>query len=363
MDVIIPVHDPERPVETALFSATAAHQGVATRVIVVVHNTALDPTRREALSAQALVLDLHDEIPSPSGPRNVGLEAASAPFVFMLDSDDRLAAGCLARCVEVATRTSADVVLPSIMVGDRFVGSPHSPSRRRGILDPAHHHLFLRSNVPALLRRTMIEERGLRYPVGVATGEDFVVMAELYACTRTAQALNAFYLADTNVGRSASTVAVPTEEQLRATCLVLDAPWVASLTEAQREGLVMRILWINLADAWRQRIARGQSPDGEMYRTVWARAVRCSPTAEGLLSVRDRFALVAGSGVMAGCTQWRLLSLVPTSWRGLFSRHGAMQVQVRSWWVRLRARVLFSLHTSKQRGWHRPASASSRVRR
>ena len=97
VDVVVPLHrgiETSRPLSVRRRSEL---QGVATPVTVVLHDLEPEGTLRDRIGPEARVLVCRDGIPSPSGPRNIGLEAATAPFVFFLDSDDSLAPDCLAR--------------------------------------------------------------------------------------------------------------------------------------------------------------------------------------------------------------------------------------------------------------------------
>lgn len=340
IDVIVPVHRADRAVDAAVASAQSSVQGIATRVLVVLHNLGPEEAARVHLDSTTTVLRCDDGVASPSGPRNAGLEAASAPFVFFLDSDDRLAPGCLRGLHDAAEATGADVVLPSIRVGRRYVGTPLVWSRRPRILDIVDHDLFMRSHVPALLRRGVLDSSGIRYPEGIRTGEDFVVMAHLYAVATTSLALDSVYIVLDDAVERASTAPLPPEERLAAMRLLLGSPWVDRLDVRQRDLLVRRSLSVNIGGAWRNAVEPARSGAREEYVAVRDLALERSPGARALLSVRDLVSLRFDDhpGWAARALLKRPLGLVPVTFRGGTSRQAPVVREVRSWLVRHRRR-------------------------
>lgn len=340
VDVIVPLHRTDRAVDAAVASAQSSVQGIATRVLVVLHNLGPEETARVHLEAPATVLRCDDGVASPSGPRNTGLQAASAPFVFFLDSDDRLAPGCLRRLHDAAEATGADVVLPSIRVGRRYVGTPLVWSRCPRVLDIVAHDLFMRSHVPALLRHRVLESSGIRYPDGIRTGEDFVVMSHLYAIATTSLALDAVYIMLDDAAERASTAPLPPDERVAGMRLLLDSPWVDRLDVPQRDLLVRRILSVNLGAAWRSAVEPLSSDAREEHIAVRDLAFAKSPDARALLSMRDLVSLRfdRNPGWVARAQMKRPFGLVPVTLKGATSRQAPMVREVRSWFVRHRRR-------------------------
>lgn len=340
IDVIVPVHRTDRAVDVAVASAQSSVQGIATRVLVVLHNLDLDEAARVRLEESATVLRCDDGVASPSGPRNTGLGAASAPFVFFLDSDDRLAPRCLRRLHDAAEATATDVVLPSLWVSRRYVGTPLVWSRRARVLDIVDHDLFMRSHVPALIRRRVLTSSGIRYPDGIRTSEDLVVMAHLYAIAPTSVALDAVYLVLDDAVERASTAPLPPNERFAAVRLLLEAPWVDRLDVRQRDLLVRRILSVNVAGAWRDASEPARSRSREEHVTARDRAFGRSPGAQALLSVRDLVSLRFDDdpGWVARVLMTRPFGLVPVSLKVAMTRHAPMVREGRSWLVRHRRR-------------------------
>lgn len=359
VDVVIPLHRADRKVETAVGSAQRQVQGIETRVSVVLHNLGMDETLRQRVEPGARVLTCDDGVPSPSGPRNVGLDAATAPFVFFLDSDDALSPLCLRRLHEVACAKNADIVLPSIRRGRSYVGSPLVASRRVKLLDPVRHYLFLRSHVPALLRRSTMIDSGIRYPDGIRVSEDFAVMAQLFATGRTAMAFDAVYDVLDNGDQRASTVPISASEQLAALRLILGSRWIDELTYDQRRALVRRILAVNLASGWRWTRSFGLTASGSEYAAIRDTAIEKSAGAVEFLSVRDRVTLHFQSRprLVERMLGAKPFGLVPSTWRAVFSLRSPLVFEFRSWLVRHRRRVLVTPrmgHPVTERGAEHP---------
>jgi hypothetical protein len=340
VDVIIPVHRVDRNYLDAVRSAQPEVQGISTRVLLVLHGIHLDVTHAEVLRPLATVLRCDDGIPSPSGPRNVGLEAASAPFVSFVDSDDVLHSDCLRRLHAAVVKTEADVALPSILSSDGYRGTPLAISRSPRLLDIVRHDLFSRSHSFGLIRRDLLVREGLRYPPAIRAGQDLVLMARLFTLARTAVAIDAVYELRDHDGDRVTTTRLPREDQLAAARHLLSSPWLAELSGPVLDALAMRVVSVNLAHGWRRKRAIGHEPSADDHREVRDLALAWSSSFVPLLSVRDRVSLRfrTTSGRLDRILMHPVFGLVPSTPRGLFSPRGPFVAQLRNWAVRHRRR-------------------------
>ena len=340
VDVVIPVHRVDRALGAAVASAQSVLQGVPTRVLVVLHNLKSPGAMISELAPTVAVLRCDDGIPSPSGPRNTGLAAATAPFVFFLDSDDVLAPGCLGRLHEVAVETGADVVLPSILGPGGYLGTPLVLSRAPRTLDVVRHGLFERSHSFALIRRRCLDELGLRFPEGIRTGQDLVLMARLYTDASTAIARDAVYVLKDHGGERVSTSSHGRSDQLAAVAHILSSDWIEGLPEDQRDALVRRILSVNLANGWRRKRGLGHRPSAADHASMRDLALQHSRRALQWMSVRDRVTLRFSESPTR--VERMLLSpffgLVPSTLIGALSRSGPLPTKALSWLVARRRR-------------------------
>ena len=93
VQVVIAIHRYERPIERAV--ASVVEGNTTNGAIVVVHNIDPEPIRQrlEQFGSRVQILTCTDGIPSPAGPLNTGLEAATAPYVTAMGSDDYYQSG------------------------------------------------------------------------------------------------------------------------------------------------------------------------------------------------------------------------------------------------------------------------------
>src|SRR5690606_32966540 len=84
-----------------------------------------------AADTRVRLISLIDGIPSPAGPINAGLDAATAPFTSLLGSDDLYEPGAIDAWLEVQRRGRADVVIPRVSThsGNTLRTPPTRPFR------------------------------------------------------------------------------------------------------------------------------------------------------------------------------------------------------------------------------------------
>src|ERR1700722_2776518 len=118
--VILPAYNVSGIIERAIRSAAA--QTLPPREILVINDCSTDNTVE-------VVKVLARDIPSirllstransgPSAARNIGLRAAKADWIALLDADNAWKPGRLKRLSEVASATSADCVADNLVMWD-----------------------------------------------------------------------------------------------------------------------------------------------------------------------------------------------------------------------------------------------------
>src|SRR5277367_5852284 len=128
--VVIPAYNVSGIIGRAVRSAAA--QTFPPLEILVIDDCSTDNTVE-------VVRALGREIPSlrllstpanggPSAARNVGLRAAKADWIALLDSDDAWKPGRLKRLSEVASATSADFVADNLVMWDAVADAQFKPS-------------------------------------------------------------------------------------------------------------------------------------------------------------------------------------------------------------------------------------------
>lgn len=260
VDVIIAVHQSERPIARAVASVLEGNQ-TPIRVLVVAHNIAPHKIR-EALGIWAqdprvAVLELRDGISSPSGPMNFGYDAASAPFTTLLGSDDELQPGAIDRWVSVAEhpKVKADFVIANRQEpGGECAPSPPVRIGRRNHLRGAKDRLAYRAAPLGLLRRSKFGD--LRFDEGVPTGEDIAFSAVMWfsgASISFAYGTPGYLVhADQEERVTTTTRSVDAELSWIKDVLDPDQPWMADASS--RRALLVKILRQNIPDAVRSRL-------------------------------------------------------------------------------------------------------------
>jgi Glycosyl transferase family 2 len=119
----------------------------------------------------------------PSAGRNRALTEATGEYVFFHDADDYLGPDALRRLLDVARRHDSDIVAGGIS----WIGRPeeeHTPTKTvldADILDDG----VWRSLTPhKLIRRSLIEDQGLRFCGDMVQGEDQIFMASCFFAAR-----------------------------------------------------------------------------------------------------------------------------------------------------------------------------------
>ena len=166
VDLVIAAHDPARNVRRAVASALAGSGGHV-RVTVVCHNrnAAEFAHHWEGLPGERHVrpLELRDGIPSPAGPFNAGIEAATAPWVGVMDSDDELEPGALRSWEAQARAQELDLLMARVSVAGKQLLTPRLRPFRRGLPDLVKDRVFYRTAPLGLMRRETLMDQGIRH--------------------------------------------------------------------------------------------------------------------------------------------------------------------------------------------------------
>ncbi|SDC94334.1 Glycosyl transferase family 2 [Sanguibacter gelidistatuariae] len=310
VDVVIAVHTAQRPIARAVASALAAAtptspaagDPVPVRVTVVAHNVA--PALVEAnLAGVAVpqgssvrVLAYTDDTRSPAGPFNHGLDAARAPYVAVMGSDDRLAPGAIASWLALARSTGAAAVIARLAKAhpDGSVAAvvPTPPARplRTTRLDGVRDRLSYRSAPLGLLERATLERLGLRFTLGHEVGEDVAFVTRLWfsgapiAFDRRGPA----YLVQDDAGDRITGITRPVTAELAFLTDLVSQGWFTALPLPARRAAAVKFLRIHVFGLLLNRTAPFWTPaERAALADVVSAVLHAAPGCERVLSRAD----------------------------------------------------------------------------
>lgn len=319
VDVIIPVHTDQRPIARAVGSVLEGTSS-SVRVIVVCHGIAAGAISAAlgtwASDPRVTLLEFADGVPSPAGPVNAGLDAATADFTALLDSDDMLELGAIDSWLALQGETDADVVIPR---QTRMDGSPTRtpPVRlfRTRDLDPVLDRLLYRTRQAGLVRRAMFGT--VRMAQGLRSGEDVQQgLAIWFSGANIVFARNAagYVIGDESDDRT-SMSPKPAHESLLFLEPVLSSELVRRLTAVQRESLAVKLLRTHILDVATVSAKSSNRQDIADLAAASERILELSPDALRYLSRTEARAIRALRAKAEPDQLWRLLNQRYEFWR------------------------------------------------
>lgn len=342
VDVVIPVHTDRRPIARAVGSVLATAT-VPTRVTVVCHNVALEAIGAAlgswADDPRVRLLPLADGIPSPAGPINAGLDAATGEFTALLGSDDEYEPHAIDSWVALARRDGSDVVIPPLRTSPQ-AGTRSPPTRpfRTRRLDGVRDRLAYRTVQLGLLSRARFGR--LRMTTGLRTGEDVIQGASIwYSDARISLLRGApgYLIHEDDPAQRTSSAPKSAAESLGFLDAVLSDDWTAALTVAQRESFAVKLLRTHVMDVLGAALrAGGEDADMAALADAVARITALGPTAPSILSRREArivAALQAGGTDREGLARdlavladyRRVTNLLPASARRVLHREAPLR--------------------------------------
>ena len=294
VDVVIAVHSAARPIDRAVRSVLD-HTACPVRVSVVCHNVAPDDIGRrlsEFLADERVRLLAHgDGIPSPSGPFNAGLDAATAPFTSIMGSDDELQPGAIDSWLAVQRKHNAAVVISRLAhASGKPVPTPPTRPWRGAGLDAVKDRLCYRSAPLGLVSRDMFG--GIRLVPGLPTGGDIGYVTRLWfsgeviAFDRRGPA----YVIHDDAKDRVTFAPKPVAEGMQFLPLLLNDRAVLALTGTQKASLVTKLLRIHLFGAiWNRRdVKLWDATERASLAALTRDCLRFAPGAERVLARADR---------------------------------------------------------------------------
>jgi succinoglycan biosynthesis protein ExoU len=189
VDVIIAAWNRADTIERAIRSVAGEDE---VRTVIVVDDASSDRTFAVASALCASLPKLRvirqPRNGGPSAARNAALDLASADWITILDGDDYMQPGRLARLL--AASEDADIVADDLLQIDEDApaGTPARPLLGTSTTSAIGLAEFVRGNISSrarhrremgflkpLIRRTFLQQHGLRYDAAVRLGEDYLL--------------------------------------------------------------------------------------------------------------------------------------------------------------------------------------------
>ncbi|MEU9451085.1 glycosyltransferase family A protein [Streptomyces sp. NPDC048277] len=183
VSVVVPVYNPGPYIEDCVASMLRQSLPRDEYEVIFVDDGSSDetPARLDALAAEHPHIHvIHQEPSGWSGkPRNVGIAASKGEFVMFVDNDDFLGDEALERMYNYGVENEADLIIGKMAGKGRPV--PVELFRRNHPRATVENAPLMSSLTPhKMLRRSFLDDIGLRFPEGRRRLEDHVFVAEAY---------------------------------------------------------------------------------------------------------------------------------------------------------------------------------------
>ena len=294
IDVVIAVHTATRPRQRAVESCAVHKRGPRVRVTVVCHNISIQEILHNFVIVDGVdvrFLELHDGLNSPAGPKNAGLDAATAPYLCLLDSDDYLEPAALEHWYRVLESAQADVVIAPVRhESGKIIKTPRARPRRVANLDPVRDGLAYATAMRGLWRADAGGTKRFRYVPELRVGEDLSPGLQIYfsgARFYYPRKGPAYVLGNEAVDRVTGSELLLAEE-FRA-ILQIPSVWLDSLSLRQRQSIAVKIARTSLVAAIVRRGAEHDWNNAELaaVKELTEFLDGMAPTYDRALTVRD----------------------------------------------------------------------------
>lgn len=258
IEVVIPVHDVERPIERGIRSVLDQQSGLAALgvdlgVTVVWHNlpSGTDGTLPSDLDVHQHVSQLRfsDGVKSAAGPRNFALAQSQAKYLSFLDSDDYLEAGSLeAWWAAAEANNAAAVVAPLRTPEGSILASPRIRPSKPLVLDAVRDGLAYRTVPYGLLRRAALEAIGFRYAEGLRTGEDIEAALRLWFRSDVVcypYGAPAYHQTDDSGDSRVTSSLAPLGDEFQWLERLMGYDWLQKAPLSQRRAIALKLLRVH----------------------------------------------------------------------------------------------------------------------
>lgn len=303
IDVVVAVHDLRRQLQRCVASLVGSCEA-RVRVTVVAHG--LNPSSvADALGLLAdhvRIVAFDDGVRSPAGPFNYGLKIATARYVAIIGSDDRLDDGALDQWFTHCEAHATDYLIAPLRNQDGASWrDPLVRPRRTHRLHPVRDRLNYRAAPLGLVRRDYLNRVGVALSPGLSTGEDIELgLALLNGDGRIdVGPAMAAYVIGLDAPERVTLEPRPIGAELAALDRLRSCEWLGRLDSARRRAVAVKLWRMNIVPAVLLRdepVAWAEADLATLHRVArWL--TELSPRAALSLSRAERAIVdVAGTG-------------------------------------------------------------------
>lgn len=301
VDVIVPAHDPARPVDRPVRSVL---DNADVQVTVVAHNCGAEAVIASlgalATDERVRVIELNDGIHSPAGPMNHGIRHTTNPWLTVIGSDDSLAPGALDSWRAQADRYRAEVVLAQRSFDGEVRESMRRRPFRRHRLDVVADGVFYATAPLGLLSRAAVQRSGAEMTEGLPTGEDLGFSLALYASARGIEygTREAAYNVHSDQQDRATTTPRPLRELIASPAQAADSSHFRTMDERLKTAAAIAVIRVQVLAQLKPSVISKATEDELQLLAECVQALGGQQLERlGALSVREHaLARAAGSG-------------------------------------------------------------------
>ncbi|MEO6531509.1 MAG: glycosyltransferase [Specibacter sp.] len=251
----------------------------------------------EPLASNVRFLECMDGIPSPAGPFNAGLAAATADYVGIMGSDDTLDPDSMRQWLAIArANNSAAVLAPQRHASGAKVRTPPVRVGRTSKLDPVKDRLSYRTAPLGLIQTSEIHRLGLKFSNGYKSGEDQEFSARLYfGGGRIDYAKGAgCYVVGADASDRVTSESRPIGEDFRFATDLVTTAWFLNLPERSRSAIVTKLIRVHVFAAAGSRSPADWTAEERLaLSTVATTLIEAATAATRPLSIAEARLLAA----------------------------------------------------------------------
>lgn len=178
VSVIVPVYNAEKTIKRCL--ASIGNQSYSNIEMIVIDDGSTDETQRRIKEMKDdRIIYVRQVNAGVSSARNAGLELSNGDFVVFVDSDDIIDANLIEHMVKFAQDHDLDMVCcnhmeeySTIAGGNSNLSTAFAAKTNREV-EKHFNDLSVGMAVGKLFRKRVLDEKKIRFPVGINLAEDF----------------------------------------------------------------------------------------------------------------------------------------------------------------------------------------------